>query len=256
MAGKDFDKIREIREKQNERRRIEQAAEKRKKIFVQGGVILAILVVVALVVVLINTMSANKEPQAVPENSASVTVGDAVGVPLQVGGDSVTVGRPEAPVAIDIYEDYSCGHCAQYEAEVGSTLTEYIASGDVVVSYHPIRFVTNYGMNAGSAATCVATEDPGNWMMAHEALFAAHSQESDGWKPKSFVKFLTEGGITDQATLDCVASGKYTDWITANTEKAKADGVEATPSLRINGTVVPVGPKADLIDAIEAAKLG
>ncbi|HNP15058.1 MAG: thioredoxin domain-containing protein [Parvibaculum sp.] len=255
MAKKDSQRIAEIREKANLQRRAQQKAEKRKTIIIQASIGVGILILVAAVVGGILIANNNKATVVPPSADGTITVSGTAGIPLTVGDTSVTVGKSNAPVTLDIYEDYSCPHCADYEAAVGPTILRLIASGEVVVSYHPIQIVTSYGVAAGSAAACVAEKDAQNWPIFHSALFANHSQTSDGWGASDFAAFASTLGVTDADTLSCISDASYSDWIRSNTDAARADGVSSTPSLFINGEAQasPLGVD-DLIAAVNAAK--
>ncbi len=255
MAKKDSQQIADIREKANQQRRAQQKAEKRKTILIQSSIGVGILILVAAVVGGILVANNNKAPAIPPSADGTITVSGTAGIPLTVGDTAVTVGKADAPVTLDIYEDYSCPHCADYEATVGPTILQLIASGDVVVSYHPIQIVTAYGTAAGSAAACVAEKDAQNWPDFHSALFANHTTASDGWGASDFAAFAGSLGITDTDTLSCISDASYVDWIGSNTDAARTDGVSSTPSLFINGEAQasPLGVD-DLIAAVNAAK--
>lgn len=256
MASKDFDRVREIREKANEKRRLEQRAARRRTALIQVGVIVGVLIVIGAIVATIVFSNNNRVPQSVPSSQGTVSLLGANNIPLDVGKTAVTLGRSDAPVSIDLYEDFSCPHCADYEAQVGPVIYQLIASGDIVVNYHPIRFVTDYGLTAGSAATCVATHDAQSWPDLHTALFANHNQATDGWKASDFVNFAKTGGVTSTAALDCIKSQTYSDWIMSNTKTAQDKGVNSTPSLFINGKSSELLDGNALKAAVAAAKAG
>lgn len=254
MAKKDSQRIIEIREKANRQRREQQRTEKRKTILIQGSIALGIVIVVGLVVGGIFLLDNNKTPAAPPSADGTISLGGTDGVPFEVAETAVTVGQKSAPVTIDLYEDYSCPHCADYEAAVGPTLLKLAADGDAVVNFHPIQIVTGYGKSAGSAAACVAENDAQKWPDFHTALFSNHSQQSDGWRAKDFADFARSLGVTDDATLDCVTNASYADWITSNTAASRDAGVSATPTLIIDGEVQAklLGPQ-ELIAAVDSA---
>ena len=235
VAKKDSQRINEIREKANAQRREQQRAEKRKTTFIQIGIIVGILVIVGAVVGGVFLSESSRMPAAPPSADGTISLLGTSGVPLSVGKTAVTVGKADAPVKIDLYEDYSCPHCADYEVAVGPTLLTLAAQGEAVVSFHPIRIVTAYGTAAGSAAACVATKDAQKWPDFHAALFANHSQATDGWGSTEFADYARSQGITDDATLTCISQGSYTDWIATNTDASRTAGVSGTPTLFING---------------------
>lgn len=238
MAKKDSQRIIEIREKANKQRREQQKREKRKTLFIQLGIAVGVFVIIGAIIAVVMVNDNNRELAAGPPSIGSIQLpGADAAVPLLVGDTAVTVGNTDAPVTIDLWEDYSCPHCADYAVAIDPTLFALVAKGDAVVNFHPIRFVTNYGMAAGSAATCVAANDSQHWPDFHAALFANHSQQSDGWSANQFADFAKAQGITDEGTLSCIKKGTYADWILSNTEASRDANVQATPTLVINGEI-------------------
>ena len=255
MVKKDSQRIIEIREKANIERRAKQRREKRTTILIQLGVVVAVLLVVGAIVAYVVIGNSNKQLTAGPAATGSISLLGTEGIPLLVGDNGVTVGADKAPVTIDLYEDYSCPHCAEYEAAVGPTLLQLAAKGDAIVNFHPIRIVSDYGVNAGSAATCVAAKDAQNWPDFHTALYANHSKESDTWTASDFVNFAKVKGITDKDTLSCIKQGVYADWILSNTDASRKAKVTGTPTLFINGKMQPeLLNSADLIAAVNSLK--
>lgn len=256
MAKKDSQRIIEIREKANQQRREQQRRERRNTILIQLGIALGVLVIVAAVVAFVVLNNSAKEPAAPPSaQQGSISLHGVDGVPFAVEDTAVSVGNSSAPVTIDLYEDYSCPHCADYEAAVGPTLYALAASGDAVVKFHPIRIVTAYGTAAGSAAACVAENDPQAWPEFHSALFANHNQQTDGWSASDFANFAKIRGITDEGTLSCISDGTFTDWIVSNTDASRDAGVKGTPTLFINGEIQSslLGPD-ELIATVDSLK--
>lgn len=255
MAKKDSQRIIEIREKANQQRREQQKRERRNSILIQLGIALGVLLVVgAVVVFFVMGNNAPAEPGKTPSANGTVSLQGTDGVPFLVGGTAVTVGNSDAPVTIDLYEDYSCPHCADYEAAVGPTLFALAASGDAVVNFHPIQIVTKYGTAAGSAATCVAANDAQNWSNFHSALFANHSQASDGWGAKDFANFAKIQGITDEGALACITDRTYEKWIGTNTDASRVAGITGTPSLLLNGEPSELLGPEGLVAAVDALK--
>lgn len=255
VAKKDSQRIIEIREKANKERLEKQRREKRTTLFIQLGVALGIFIIVGAIVAVVVLGNSNKQLNAGPAAIGSISLLGTENVPLLVGDTAVTLGSDDAPVTIDLYEDYSCPHCADYEVAVGATMLALVAKGDAVVNYHPIRIVTDYGVAAGSASTCVAAKDSQNWPDFHTALYANHSQGSDGWRASDFANFAKVKGITDEAALDCIKKGVYEDWIMSNTSASRDAGVSGTPTLFINGKMQPeLLDASGLVAAVDALK--
>ncbi len=229
-----------------EQARLAAAAARRRRILIQVGVVtaVAVLVVGIITTVALTGRSAGQAGDA-PVVDTTVTVGGAQ-VPFAVDGSAVRLGRADAPAQVDLWVDYSCPHCQDYEAANGPVLAQLVARGDVAVSYHNIQIVSRYGQVAGSAAACVAAEDPQRWPAFNAALYAHHSAETDGWPASRFRDLAASSGVSP-AALDCIGQGRYTGWITDNTADAAAAGVRSTPTLQLNGQTVPTVGGQELV---------
>jgi protein-disulfide isomerase len=228
------ERMRQIREKANEQRRAELARERRRRGFIQTAIIVAVLVVVGGGGLALYNANRASAVLTVPDASGTITVAGAQ-VPFDIDGSRVRVGAEGAPVTVGLIEDYSCPHCAEYEAEIGSTVEELVADGSIAFEMTPVQIVTHYGVRAGSAATCVAVGDPDAWFDVHRGLFERHDATSDGWRNADLREFVQGLGVDDRDTLDCIADGTYESWIETNTADAAEAGITSTPTLLIDG---------------------
>jgi protein-disulfide isomerase len=231
------ERLRAIREKANEQRRIEQKAAARRRIVVQSLIIAAVLAIVGGVGVAVYSASRGAAELTVPSAASTVAVGGTE-TPFSVDGERIRVGAADAPVTVGLVEDYSCPHCQEYEAEIGATVEELVADGSIAFEMTPVQIVTNYGIRAGSAATCVAVEDPASWLDVHAALFERHDATSDGWRNGDLRSFVEGLGVSDPEALQCIQDGVYENWIRENTTRASEQGITSTPTLLIDGEPV------------------
>jgi protein-disulfide isomerase len=254
MARHENEKVRAIREKARIERALDDRRRKRRRLVAQFSVAGGLVVVIAAIaggVYLLGQSQAASAAGPVVDATAPLSTGDEVRVASEPTG--VSVGAADAPVTLDVFEDYSCPHCAQYEAEAGPMLDRIAATGQVRIVYHPIQIVTKYGQVAGSAAACVLAEEPDRWPAVHSALFDNHSTLTDSWTHADFVTWLTTEGVSSDAARTCVAEGRFSSWITNNTSDASAAGVTGTPTLRIQGDIIPTTAGQELVDALTAA---
>lgn len=249
MAKRTSNAVLEARQHANLIRKEEAQRLRRRRVWIQLVIIGTSVIVVAAIVIGI-FFATRSTPVAIPTGSAEVTVGGVAGVPLEIGGDSVRVGSVGAHVTVALYEDFSCPHCQDFEATAGPVIEELIASGDVVLEFHPLRVVTNYGNRAGSASACVAEGTPDQWMAVRSGLFAVHDATTDSWRGSDFRNYLARE-ITDESVLSCVEDGRYEKWIDENTDSAAAAGVNSTPTVFINGEEVQVTSGEQLRAAVE-----
>jgi hypothetical protein len=218
------------------------ARAKRRRTLTQVGIIGGVaVVVVAIIATAVLLGRSGSTPAAgggagTPSATGTTSIGGA-SVPLAIGGgvpNGVKVGRSDAKVSMDLWVDYSCPHCQEFEAANNGVISDLVASGKLAVTYHNIEIVTDYGTEAGSAAACVAVNDPGAWPAFNAALYANHSASTDGWSASDFASFADSNGAGD-ATQKCITDETYTGWIADNTAASVKADVSGTPTMFIDG---------------------
>ena len=217
------------------------AQAKRRRTLTQVAIIGGVAVVVIAIIATAVLLGRGDSPAAgggggAPSGTGTASVGGA-SVPLAIGGDvpnGVRVGSKDAKVSMDLWVDYSCPHCQEFEATNNAAINDLVGSGKLAVTYHNIEIVTDYGTEAGSAAACVAVHDPAAWPTVNAALYANHSAATDGWSASDFASFAASNGAGD-ATQKCITDETYKGWIGDNTAASVKAGVEGTPTMFING---------------------
>jgi protein-disulfide isomerase len=233
------------------------ARAKRRRTLIQlaivGGVALVVVAIIATAVVLGNRGTTTAAAAAAPVATATTTV-DGTPVPFAIGGGGATangvrVGADSAKVHMDLWVDYSCPHCQEFEATNNDTLTSLVAAGKLAVTYHNIQIVTDYGTEAGSASACMAVHDPESWPTFNAALYANHTAETDSWTSSDLARFAGANGGGD-ATQRCISDGTYRSWITANTAASTKADVTGTPTMFIDGKKTDTLSGQALIDRV------
>jgi protein-disulfide isomerase len=60
---------------------------------------------------------------------------------VSADGFGIVAGFDEAPVQIEIFAEPQCTHCAELQHDVGESIRQYIASGQLEVTYRPLTFL-------------------------------------------------------------------------------------------------------------------
>jgi protein-disulfide isomerase len=228
------------------------------------GVVAAVTIVVALALVggiglwLQNRNQPNDLPAAIPVAAAGPEY------PVALQGDTVVAGSPEAPVTIDIYEDFLCPGCAEFEKLYHQQLAQAAADGKARVVYHPVAILDAYSEPAGysslaaGAAFCAA--QAGIFPRFHDSLFATQPAEGGpGWTSAQLQQLARDLGAGD-GVARCMQAG--TDRrVAASTEIARRfisglrpDGRFGTPSVVVNGSLVDIGDQGWLDQALSRAQ--
>ena len=149
-----------------------------------------------------------------------------------------TLGNPDAPVKITEYASFTCSHCAAFHATTFKPLkAEFIDTGKVEFTLREVYF-DRYGLWAAMMARCGGDM---RYFGITDILFETQQEWAGSEDPNVVVENIKKIGRTagmDDATLDaCMKDGAMAEALVARFEEnMKADGVEGTPTLFINGT--------------------
>ncbi|BCB79634.1 thioredoxin domain-containing protein [Phytohabitans flavus] len=151
-------------------------------------------------------------------------------------GTGIKVGS--GPVQIDIYEDFICPVCGQFEQQTGGTIDQLVAQGKAAAVYHPVAFLdrassTDYSTRSSAASGAAA--EGGKFREYAKALFAQQPAEgSAGLSDDQLIQIGRSVGLGD-AFAQAVRDGKYKPWTAHVTDAASGDRVNGTPTVRVNG---------------------
>ena len=184
------------------------------------------------------------------------------------------VNGTKAAATVDVYEDFQCPNCEQFESEVGATLVADAAANTAQVRYHPISILdpsssgNRYSSRAANAAICASDISVAFFVKYHAVLFGTDKEKqkvqpaegADGRPNADFVRYAKELAATDaqQTTFtSCVNQESHKALVEAITEQASKDGVNSTPTIKVNGKTLKSRDLASVKKAIaDAAKNG
>ena len=194
----------------------------------------AVVVLVVLVVVIVVQTHRTSTPDTAATPAGTVD-----------GGTAVPVGQDAAPVVLDVYEDFQCPICAEFEATVGGTVDGLVSGGQAVVRYHPIAFLdrastSEYSTRALNAAAVVldrAGKDA--FARLHDLLFAHQPAEgSAGLSDDQLIQYAGQAGATGAEVADGIRNREFEDWTKKVTDASSKAGITGTPTVLVDGTVL------------------
>jgi protein-disulfide isomerase len=169
-------------------------------------------------------------------------------------GTGLAVG--DGPVKVEIYLDFLCPACREYEEQAGPVLQDYVDEGRITVVYHPLNFLdrlssTDYSTRSAAAAASAA--DAGKLTEYVTALYQRQPPEnSAGLSDDELVAIGRDVGIMSSTFEQDVKSERYHEWVEFVTGKADERGVRGTPTVYVDGKQVDNTVRA-LTAAVEAA---
>lgn len=215
-------------------------AKRNQRIVVVGAIVLAVAVVAVFATIFLSQLNRGGTPasgsQATPVNATS----DSTGIVVNPG--KFADGVPK----VEIFLDYQCPVCKQFEDAFGSTLTDMADKGEIELVYRTLTFMdanlrNDSSSKAGIAAAC--SDSAGKYSAYHNAVYAGQpATEGPGYTTQQLrVEFAGTAGITGDALSSfqaCYDSRTTASFVTGTNELGAKAGVTSTPTLRVNGTTI------------------
>lgn len=157
----------------------------------------AVIVVLALVIGLVVWMNNSASAPAARPGSAGI---DQESGAIVVGG-----GADE----IDLYFDFYCSHCQNFEDVYGDTISNLVTSEAATLNLHPVALSglnaasgTDFSKRASNALYCVADDEPEAAFPFYVELFALKPSGA-GLTDEQLTELATDAGASGAA--DCIA---------------------------------------------------
>jgi protein-disulfide isomerase len=180
--------------------------------------------------------------------------------------ERTALGDPNAPVRIDVFEDFQCPACRTYSEEIETRIIEdLVSTGKVYYVFHNYTFLDGGGAGNGgesdqaaNAVMCAAEQ--GRFWEMHGTIFANWNGENQGAFSDRRLRAMAEKAGLDLEAFDaCFDANTYQDEIQADFDAGTGLGVTGTPSVFVNQKIVNPGfvPSYEEIEsAVEAAIAG
>ena len=154
--------------------------------------------------------------------------GAASSAPVRiVEGQPIPLGSADAPVALRLYSDFHCPHCAEFEERYGAVLNDALARGSARIDLYPMAFIDQGSAAAANAMACAA-EDGFGWAY-YAGLFANRTLR---WSDDQLLELAgLVGASATPRFRQCVTGRPYADWVASINTVADEQGVTVTPTL-------------------------
>lgn len=165
--------------------------------------------------------------------------------------DVMAVGDVDAPVVMIEYADYRCPYCAAFTLETRPGLQRLVDDGTLRIEFRDLVLFEETSQLAAVAARAAAAQ---GHLDDYQAEVFALSKDGHGeFDQADLVKIAKEVGVEDlQAFKAAFDDPTITAAVQADTDEARAIGVQSTPTFLINTQVVQGAyPLADFERVIE-----
>lgn len=244
------------------RRMREEAAKKakRRRRVTQGSIIVGVVAVIAIVGAVIYSNAGSTTSAINPKNMLSG------GILLTSPEKAVTTaaiepGKSATPTTqkldgktahIQIWLDYQCPNCENFETTNEATIKSMLAAGTATLEIHPVAILdnqnnNNYSTRSAAAVSCVANYDPNKFLDVSTVLFANQPDETTGTgltNAKMLQLFATVG-VSSPDITKCVNDQTFATFVNSQTAAVASNSQMindnynppsfGTPTVVING---------------------
>jgi protein-disulfide isomerase len=245
----------ETKKRAAEERAKQEALDRRRRLTLYGVGAVIIVAIAVSVGIAISSQNSNSGSSSGP--APAIATSDNGGIPIGPTADkAAAAGIP----TVDVYEDFQCPACKQFEAQSSSTLQGLAKDGKARVVYHPINLIgsqqtsepaSSSSLRAGSAFGCATTTT--DFMAWHDIAFKNQPAEGTGITDAQLVEWGNQAGVTDASFATCVTDQKYVGWVKRVDAQSGKKGVTGTPSVFVNGKELTRSPNQYTPAGITAA---
>lgn len=171
--------------------------------------------------------------------------------------DGKAIGRADAPVLVEVYEDFQCPFCAQYSLDVEPGLVaRFVTNGSVRIEHRDIaildRTADAESTRAAAGAFCADRQDA-YWAYASWAYANQDGENRGGFSAERLTRIAEAAGLDLPAWSACLASAEALAEPASSTREARERGVDGTPTLFIDGERAVFRSFEEVEDLVQAA---
>ena len=220
-----------------------------------GAVVVVVLAIIGVGFAIQSQRDTTGADAVVPTENATQTATENA-IPVAAANTyGLGVGNPDAPVKIEIFEDFLCPFCQEYETSGRDQLRQDVEDGSAYVVYRPIAFLNEYSARALNAfAVVLEKSGPEVALKFHDRLYDEQPAET-GTMPGN--AWLIAQAVAVGANADDITAGidgyAFKQWIINGADDASKRRVNATPTVFANGTPVQGISIADLVHKTQTA---
>lgn len=157
-------------------------------------------------------------------------------------GDGLSLGDPNAPVTIDVFEDFQCPACQRFTEGTEPLIIEnLVATGKARYVFHNYSFLDGPGAGNGgesdqAANAAMCANEQGKFWEMHSIIYANWNGENQGAFNDRRLQAMAENiGLDMNAFNTCFNANQYEEDIQADFDLGEDMGVSGTPTVFVNG---------------------
>ncbi|QNE22287.1 thioredoxin domain-containing protein [Kribbella qitaiheensis] len=216
--------------------------EKRKRL--SPGIVVVVVLVLAIVAAVgVDYWRKHSKVEVTASGKPEPTVITGPGT----DGKGVTVGKAGAKTNIDMYFDFRCPHCEEFEQATGSTLDQLVEDGTATITYWPLAFVSPQD-SPRLANAFAASAANGKALSFVDAVYGDFSK---AWTTDQLLELGKQLGVDDAKFQAAVSGNTYAGWLDSISNASNDRKVTGTPTVFVNDKLLDADKMTP--DGIKAA---
>lgn len=215
----------------NEAERIQRSQRRNRGLLIGGAVLLVVAIVLAGLIIWKGSQASYLDDVERTPHGADTSGG----IPVAADG---TAGVAGSAPRLDVYLDIQSPESVAFWQAQGESLQALNAEGTISLWVHLVGFVdggaAGTSTRAGEAAVVVADRSPQQFLAFLDAGLDMRAEGEDQLNDPDLEQLGLGVGVP-QEVVDRFTDLLFDDWFLAATDQAVRDGVETTPTLRLDG---------------------
>jgi protein-disulfide isomerase len=170
--------------------------------------------------------------------------------------NGATLGKADAKVTIEVYGDFQCPYCGQYDLNIEPVIvSKYVTPGVARVIHHDFEFIGEQTADresrlASAGAVCAVAQGK-YWDYAHWVFANQIGENVGAYKRDRLVAIAAAAGLDTAAFGTCINDAATLATVDANTKDAlTVKNIRSTPSIFINGVSADWGATVKTADQL------
>ncbi|WP_332666554.1 DsbA family protein [Aeromicrobium sp.] len=240
-------------------RKEREKADRKQRNLITVGIVAVVIALIAVGGYAVKSESDKNKKETEVVNPKNTTKDFGIVYDTAAAGGEAPSGTE--PVSVELYEDFQCPACLQFEQTSNAFLKEQVASGAITITYRPFSFLdetggspNRYSHRSANAALC-ALDNGGvaDYVKVHDYLYQNQPEEgTNGPENAELITALEGLGIT--GIDSCVKTERFVPWIDEAKAAGAKRGVNSTPTVYVADKKVESPTPQTLQAAIDAAK--
>lgn len=162
---------------------------------------------------------------------------------LQERANGPAEGAADKDLLLVEFSDLQCPHCKE-AATTMEQLAKDFPKARIVHQPFPLVAIHPAAFQAAAVGACVAKQSNDAYFKYEAAVYATQEALTPEGTAKTLDAAVTKAGL-DPASIDlCAATAETKAAVTASAKLAEDAGIDQTPTLSVNGRMLPVSPSA------------